>query len=76
MWIHAGTPVRVSGYHRLINRETVEVNEAFAGSGPNGEDLMYPRDPSGAAADTINCGCQVMPWVDSFAKFAGVTTPA
>lgn len=76
MWVHAGTPVRVRFYHTAINRAVVEVPERFHGSGPNGQDLMYPRDPGGAAADTINCGCQMFPWIDEFKKFGGVTTPA
>jgi hypothetical protein len=76
MWVHAGTPVRVRMYHLGINRAVVDVDETFAGSGPNGEDLMYPRDPGGAAADTVNCGCQIFPWVEGFEKFGGVTTPA
>lgn len=76
MWVHAGTPVRVRQYHMNINRAVVPVDETFAGSGPNGEDLMYPRDPAGSAADTVNCGCQMFPWVKGFEKFAGITTPA
>jgi hypothetical protein len=76
MWVHAGTPARVRMYHIIINRQVVPVDESFAGSGPNGEDLMFPRDPSGAAADTVNCGCQMFPWVEGFEKFGGLTTPA
>jgi len=77
MWIHAGMPARVRWYHRAIDREVASVHETFAGSGPNSDDdLMYPLDPKGAAADTVNCGCIAIPWVESFAKFAGVTTPA
>jgi hypothetical protein len=75
MWVHAGVPARVRVYHVLINRQVVPVDETFAGSGPNGEDLMFPRDPTGAAEDTVNCGCQMMPWLDEFAKFGGLTTP-
>jgi len=76
MWVHAGVPARVRVYHVVINRQVVPVEETFAGSGPNGEDLMFPRDPSGAAEDTVNCGCQMFPWVAGFEKFAGLTTPA
>jgi len=76
MWVHAGAPVRVRAYHMQINRAVVPVDETFAGSGPNGEDLMYPRDPAGSAADTVNCGCQMFPWVEGFEKFKGLTTPA
>jgi hypothetical protein len=76
MWVHAGVPARVRVYHVLINRQVVPVEETFAGSGPNGEDLMFPRDPSGAAEDTVNCGCQMFPWVAGFEKFGGITTPA
>ena len=28
-----------------------------------GEDLQYPRDPSGSAANTINCHCLVQPYL-------------
>ena len=31
-----------------------------------GEALRYPRDPAGSAKNTINCGCQMFPWMTSW----------
>ena len=28
-----------------------------------GEELDFPRDPAGSAGNTINCGCQSLPWM-------------
>ena len=33
---------------------------------PNGVKLMFPRDPSGPVAETINCGCTSLPFMDSW----------
>lgn len=49
-WISAGDgEVRES--HELMNGSRVEYNELF------GNGLMYPGDPSGDAAEVINCRC-------------------
>ena len=27
---------------------------------------MFPRDPAGPTAETVNCGCQSLPWMESW----------
>ncbi len=41
--------------HRQMDRQKVGVDDPFIC--PDGEVLMYPRDPAGSAGQTINCGC-------------------
>ncbi|MEK6323606.1 MAG: phage minor head protein [Acidobacteriota bacterium] len=60
--------VRIS--HRLINGQVREIDKPFdvpigivgliAGST---EELLYPRDPKGSAANTVNCRCVASPVV-------------
>jgi len=38
----------------------------------DGEELMFPRDPSGSPQNTINCGCFHVPVVPDFGKVAAV----
>lgn len=28
--------------------------------------LMFPRDPAGPVGETINCGCEALPWMESW----------
>ena len=44
--------------HRSADGEVVGVNEPFMRSGAP---LMYPGDPDGDAANTINCRCTILP---------------
>lgn len=44
--------------HILANGQTREPEEPFL---VGGEDLMYPRDPSGSPGNTINCHCLLYP---------------
>jgi Phage Mu protein F like protein len=80
MWVHAGAPFKPRVWHLAVNRQVKPVDEPFEipGGGPGGasEELMFPRDPAASAENTVNCGCQVFPWLDSFEKFAGLTAPA
>lgn len=46
--------------HLLANGQVVKPDEPFI---VGGEALMYPRDPSGSPANTINCHCLVYPAV-------------
>jgi hypothetical protein len=70
-WIHAGWMEKhPRSYHEAIHGMHVPVDESFPGSGPNGDDLMYPGDPAGAAEDTINCFCDVTAWTPAVEKFA------
>ena len=52
-WI-ASLDARVRPSHAAANGQVREVDEAFS---VGGESLMYPRDPSGSAQETINCRC-------------------
>jgi hypothetical protein len=44
--------------HLLADGQIVKPDEPFV---VEGEELMYPRDPSGSAENTINCHCLVLP---------------
>ena len=70
-WIHCGVlETHPRGYHLMIHGQHVPVDEPFPGSGPNGEDLLYPGDAAGAAEDTINCMCDTTAWTPMMEKFA------
>jgi hypothetical protein len=45
--------------HIAADRQVVGVKEFFI---VEGEALMYPRDPSGSAGNTINCHCMMAPF--------------
>lgn len=49
--------------HDLADGQTVPVDEPFT---VNGAKLMFPRDPSGPAAETINCGCTSLPVMEDW----------
>lgn len=80
MWVHAGTPAKPRSWHLAINRQVKPADESFEipAGGPGGasEELMFPRDPAASAENTVNCGCQVFPWLDSFEGISGLTKPA
>lgn len=47
--------------HRAADGQKVGMNEPFTIRGVNGdEQIMYPGDPSGSAANIINCRCSVV----------------
>lgn len=46
--------------HDLADGQVRDVDEPFL---VGGEKLMYPRDPDGSAANTINCGCTQLPYM-------------
>ena len=48
--------------HILADGQVVAVEEPFI---VGGEELMYPRDPKGSAANTINCSCLLYPAVSN-----------
>ena len=51
--------------HMAIHRQIREVDEPFdipAAPRLAAEQLMFPRDPGGSAGNTINCGCQSLPY--------------
>jgi uncharacterized protein with gpF-like domain len=60
-WWHipAARVPRIS--HLLADGQVKPAKEPFVVAG---EELMYPRDPSGSAENTINCHCLELPYVD------------
>lgn len=51
VWNHSGADATARDDHVAMDGEIAELNEPFS----NG--LMYPKDPAGAAEDTVNCRC-------------------
>ena len=51
--------------HNAMNGQRVGVNERFV-IPFSGVHLRYPRDPNAPAAETINCGCESLPWMASW----------
>lgn len=53
-------------HHDLADGQVVDVDKPFVlkplGRAP--VELMYPRDPAAPASETINCGCQALPFMD------------
>lgn len=59
--------------HMDIHKQIREVDEPFDIPGLvlgrrliAAEQLMFPRDPNGSAANTINCGCQSIPYKEDW----------
>lgn len=52
-------------HHDLADGQVVDVDKPFVlkplGKAP--VELMYPRDPAAPAGETINCGCQAIPFM-------------
>lgn len=59
-WVHIPVAMVPRPSHLLANGQTRKPGEAFH---VGGEDLMYPRDPSGSAENTIGCHCLERPKV-------------
>ncbi len=50
--------------HDTIDGQTQDVDKPFILG--NGVKLMHPRDPAASVGETINCGCESLPWMDSW----------
>lgn len=57
-WLHIPVALVPRPGHLIADGQVREPEEPFL---VEGEDLMYPRDPSGSADNTINCHCLVRP---------------
>ena len=57
---HRYSPLRLMRSHP---RGETWTDKPFSAAGAS---LMFPRDPSGPAAETVNCGCQSLPWMESW----------
>ncbi len=51
-------------HHDSIDGQIREVDEPFTLG--NGVRIMFPRDPAAPAGETINCGCESLPWMDEW----------
>jgi hypothetical protein len=49
--------------HDLADGQTVGIDESFV---VKGVALRFPRDPAGPARETINCGCTMLPLMESW----------
>lgn len=59
--------------HDAADGQVREVDEPFEVISPHGEivKLMHPRDPAAPPGETINCGCEALPFLDRW----NVTNP-
>ena len=53
-------------FHDLADGQIREVNKPF--NLGNGANLMHPHDPAASAAETVNCGCVMLPYMESWKK--------
>jgi len=60
-WQHVNAAIVPRVSHVIADGQVREVQEAFT---VDGEQLMYPRDPNGSAANTISCHCLMKPYFD------------
>ncbi|MBW8034211.1 MAG: hypothetical protein FVQ79_00655 [Planctomycetes bacterium] len=51
-------------HHRIINGQIRDVDKKFTLG--NGVELRFPRDPRASAAETINCGCESLPFMEEW----------
>ena len=61
-WRRSGK-LRARLTHDAIDGQLRDADKPFSAAGAS---LMFPRDPAGPAAETINCGCQSLPWMESW----------
>lgn len=54
-------------HHDAADGQIKARDEPFVLHGPNGRvTLRFPRDPAAPAGETINCGCESLPYMDSW----------
>jgi hypothetical protein len=55
-------------HHDLADGQIVDVDQPFVLKpfGKPAVHLMYPRDPAAPAGETINCGCESIPYMESW----------
>lgn len=51
-------------HHDSIDGQIRDVDEPFTLG--NGVHIMFPRDPSAPAGETINCGCESLPYMEEW----------
>lgn len=58
--------------HDAADGQVRDVDQPF---NVGGVELMYPRDPAAPASETINCGCQSLPYMASWAERGALANP-
>lgn len=58
-WVHAGHPKQPRESHLWADGTHVAVNKKF---NVGGVKMMFPRDPAAPLGETINCGCDHVPY--------------
>ena len=61
-WRRSGK-LRARLAHDAIDGQLRDPDKPFSVAGAS---LLFPRDPAGPAAETVNCGCQSLPWMQSW----------
>ncbi len=62
-WRHVGHPNIPRPSHVAAGGQRVPVKKPFIIGGVS---MMYPRDPAAPISETINCGCEHVPWHESW----------
>jgi uncharacterized protein with gpF-like domain len=71
-WRHSDK-VHPRPMHLAIDGQIREIDEPYTLG--NGVAIMYPRDPSAPAAETINCGCESLPYMERWEMANPTTRP-
>ena len=58
-WYYGHSPRLPRIDHMAVSGQIRDIDKPFD---VGGEKLMYPKDPAGSAANTINCGCTSLPY--------------
>lgn len=66
-WVHGQFALKPRLSHIAVNGQVRDVDKPFD---VGGEKLMYPRDPAGSAANTINCSCFTIPYHPNWGRVA------
>lgn len=65
-WRRSGK-IHSRAHHDAADGQVQPHDKPFVLYGPNGRvELMFPRDPAAPAAETINCGCESLPFMESW----------
>lgn len=64
-WWHAGHPKRPRLSHLALHGQIQPVDKPFMVGTLT---MMFPRDPKAPASEVIRCGCEHVPWHESFGR--------
>jgi hypothetical protein len=64
-WLHAGHPKKSRPTHLLAHGQIVPANKPFK---IGKVEMMYPRDPKAPIEEVMHCGCDHVPWHESWGE--------